>query len=154
MSRYFYLAVCSSACYSPSERRYYIYTQLWNKQILPFCCLQQRATLNVHALLQAWSTEGGWMDTGQHRRRWPNIYHTLGRCRFVNAASNKHYQTSCYLTQPSKHEALNQCWFDAGPASQMVSQHCINVSCLLGVLTSHILFRTSAWFQNGIINST
>ena len=25
--------------------------------------------------------------------------------------------------QPSKHEALNQCWFDAGPVSQMVSQN-------------------------------
>ena len=28
---------------------------------------------------------------------------------------------------PSKHEALNQCWFDAGPASQMVGQHWVNV---------------------------
>ena len=26
-------------------------------------------------------------------------------------------------TQPSKHEALNQCWFDAGLASQTVGQH-------------------------------
>ena len=29
----------------------------------------------------------------------------------------------------------------------------VNVSCLLGALTSHIVFRTSARFQNGIINS-
>ena len=26
-------------------------------------------------------------------------------------------------TQPSEHEALNQCWFDVGPASQIVGQH-------------------------------
>ena len=24
--------------------------------------------------------------------------------------------------QPSKHEALNECWFDAGPASQTVAR--------------------------------
>ena len=29
------------------------------------------------------------MDTGQQRRRWPNIYPTLGRCRLVIAASSK-----------------------------------------------------------------
>ena len=27
----------------------------------------------------------------------------------------------------SKHEAFNQCWFDAGPASQTVGQHWVNV---------------------------
>ena len=27
------------------------------------------------------------------------------------------------LIIPSKHDALNQCWFDDGPASQMVGQH-------------------------------
>ena len=27
------------------------------------------------------------------------------------------------VSQPSKHEALNQCWFDAGQASQTVGQH-------------------------------
>ena len=65
---------------------------------------------------------------------------------------------ACYWTQPNKHEALNQCWLDAGPASQTVGhqwsdQHWVNVSCLLGVLTSHIVFHTSAWFHNGIINT-
>ena len=52
-------------------------------------------------------------------------------------------------TQPSKHEALNQCWFDAGPAAQIVGQHWTSIgsmSCLLGVLTS-------VSQQNGIINS-
>ena len=52
-------------------------------------------------------------------------------------------------TQPRKHEALIQCWFDAGPASQTVGQYRISIgstSCLLGVLTS-------VSHQNGIINS-
>ena len=52
-------------------------------------------------------------------------------------------------TQPSKHEALNQCWFDARPASQMVGQQWTSIwstSCFLGVLTS-------VSHQNGIINS-
>ena len=42
---------------------------------------------------------------------------------------------------PSKHAALNQCWFDAGPASQMVEQHRTSIgstSCLLGLLTKRI----------------
>ena len=44
----------------------------------------------------------------------------------------------CFLgwTQPSKHEALNQCWIDAGPASQTVGQHWTSIwstLCLLGV---------------------
>ena len=31
---------------------------------------------------KAWGrpTDYGWMDTSQHRRCWPNIYQTLGRC--------------------------------------------------------------------------
>ena len=56
-------------------------------------------------------TDYGWMDTSQNRRRWLNIYQTLGRCRLAVPDP-----------QPSKHEALNQCWFYAGPASQMVGQ--------------------------------
>ena len=56
---------------------------------------------------------------------------TLGRCRLALPDP-----------QPSKHEALNQCWFlccasvaDGGPE---LDQHWVNVSCLLGVLTGHI----------------
>ena len=52
------------------------------------------------------------MDTGQHRRRWPNIWQALGQCRLALRDP-----------QPSKHEALNQCCFYAGPASQMVGQN-------------------------------
>ena len=44
----------------------------------------------------------------------------------------------CLTPQPSKHEALNQCWFYAGPASQTVGQNWVNDSCLLGVLPGHI----------------
>ena len=57
---------------------------------------------------------------------------------------------ACYLTQPSKHEALNQCWIDARPVSQTVGQHWTSIgstSCLQGVLTSHIVFRTSPWLK-------
>ena len=53
-------------------------------------------------------TDYGWMNTSQHRWRSPNIYKTLGRCRPD--------------PQHSKHGALNQCWFYAGPASQKVGQ--------------------------------
>ena len=83
------------------------------------------------------------MHTGQHRRRWPHIKQKLGQCRLVIAASGiKQYQ-------PSKHEALNQCWFDPGEGSQTVGQHWASIwstSCLLGVLIN-------VWHQNGIINS-
>ena len=55
-----------------------------------------------------------------------NVFDALYKC-YTNAL--------CLLgwTQPSKHEALNQCWFDAGLA---VSQHWTSIwstSCLLGV---------------------
>ena len=75
--------------------------------------------------------------SAQRLRRWSNIVQidvgpTLYKC-YTNVL--------CLLgwSQPSKHEALNQCWFDAGPVSQTVSQHWISIgstSCLLGVLTS------------------
>ena len=50
---------------------------------------RRRANINpafvqsiVRVLQPAWSrlTDYGWMDTSQHRRRWPNIYQTLVRC--------------------------------------------------------------------------
>ena len=68
----------------------------------------------VWVLQPAWSrpTDYGCMDTSQHRRLWPNIYQTLGGC-----------QLALPDPQPSKHEALNQCWFYAGPASQTVGQN-------------------------------
>ena len=56
------------------------------------------------------------MDTGQHRRCWHDIYQTLGQCR--------RQQYALPDLQHSKHEALKQCWFDAGPASQTVGQNC------------------------------
>ena len=47
------------------------------------------------------------------------------------SACNRRQQYQAILDQlnaaPSKHEALNQCWFDAGPASQTVGQHWVNV---------------------------
>ena len=62
-------------------------------------------------------------------QRRPNVFDALYKF-YTNAL--------CFLgwTQPSKHEALNQCWFDAGPASQTVGQHWTSIwstSCLLGV---------------------
>ena len=62
----------------------------------------------------------------QHR---PNVFDALYKF-YTNVL--------CFLgwTQPSKHEALSQCWFDAGPASQTVGQHWTSIwstSCLLGV---------------------
>ena len=61
------------------------------------------------------------MDTGQHWRHCTNVI-----------------QLFCVWTQPSKHEAMNQCWFDSGPVSQ-TGQHWTSFGstlCLLGVLTS------------------
>ena len=53
-------------------------------------------------------------------QRRPNVFDALYKC-YTNVL--------CLLgwTQPSKHEALNQCWFDAGPASQTVGQHCTSI---------------------------
>ena len=67
---------------------------------------RRRANINpafvqsiMRVLQPAWSrlTDYGWMDTSQQRRRWPNIYQTLRRCRLALPD-----------LQPSKHEALNQ----------------------------------------------
>ena len=55
----------------------------------------------------------------------------------VGPALYKCYTNVLYLlswTQFSKHEALNQCWFDAGPASQMVGN---NKFCYCIVSTVH-----------------
>ena len=51
----------------------------------------------------------------------------LGRCRLALP-----------YPQPRKHEALNQCWIYAGPASQTVGQNWISIGCLLGEMTGHI----------------
>ena len=73
------------------------------------------------------------MDAGQHRRCWPKKIPDIG---LVSACTRQQYA----LPDPQliKHEALNQCWFDAE-----LDQHWVNVSCLMGVLTGHIVFRTS-----------
>ena len=62
-------------------------------------------------------------------QRRPNVFDAFYKC-YTNVL--------CFLgwPQPSKHEALNQCWFDAGPVAQTVSQHWSSIwatSCLLGV---------------------
>ena len=89
---------------------------------------RRRANINpafvqsiVPILQSAWSrpTDYGWMDTSQHLWRWPNIYQTLGRCRLALPDP-----------QPSKHKALNQCWFYAGPASQTVGQNWTSIGSL------------------------
>ena len=123
---------------------------------------------------------GATLNVGQHHRQRPTVTQLCFKasCRYrqhevltraewilpsigsvsvlVLATSSKHYQTSYYWTQPSKHEALNQCWFDVAPASLTVGQQWASIvstsKCSLGVLTSHNVFCTSAWFKNGIIN--
>ena len=55
--------------------------------------------------------------SAQRLRRWPIIVQMLYKY-FVFTGLN---------AAPSKHEALNQCWFDAGSASQAVGQHWVNV---------------------------
>ena len=55
------------------------------------------------------------MDTGQHWRRWLNIYQALGRCRLVLAASSLHYQTSVLLN------AAEHCVSHIG-----VVEHCVS----------------------------
>ena len=64
---------------------------------------RRRASINpafvqsiLRVLQPAWSRPGdyGWVDIGQHRRRWPNIYQTLNRC-----------QLALPYPQPSKHQA-------------------------------------------------
>ena len=70
----------------------------------------------VRVLQPAWSrpTDYSWMDTSQHRRRWPNIYQTLGRCR---------------LSLPDP-QVLNQWWFSAGPVSQTVGQNWTSIGSM------------------------
>ena len=58
---------------------------------------------------RAWSTDSVWMDT--FNRHWGGV--GLYSPQAVCTADPR----------PSKHEALNQCWFKAGPASQTVGQN-------------------------------
>ena len=62
-----------------------------------------------------------------HTRRWPNaglmLVNRLRRWGLYSLRTVSTTRPACYWTQPSKHEALNQCWFDAGPAWQTVGQH-------------------------------
>ena len=69
----------------------------------------------------------------QRRRRWANISPALGqRLVFAHLYHTKRWRemngdrlTTAQIDRlrPSKNEALNQCWFDAGPASLTVGQH-------------------------------
>ena len=62
------------------------------------------------------------------------------------SACTRRQQYALSDSQPRKHKALNQCCFDAEPASHgepVLDQHWVNVSFLLGVLTGHIVFCTS-----------
>ena len=62
----------------------------------------------------------------QSRRWWANVSQALGqRLVFDRLYHRKPWRKMNGLItaqtdrlRPSKHEALNQCWFDAGPASQ------------------------------------
>ena len=154
----------------PFQKRRYL-CLLWNKQIFPFRCLKHclsrpflkmvyMHTCEISRYFHFAVCSGAplWMFTRsrQHevltRAEWilASTQH-LTDIESVSACNRRqqfHYQTICYWTQPSKHEALNQCWFDAGSASQTVGQHwtsngpaLVNVLCLLGVLTNHIVFR-------------
>ena len=79
---------------------------------------------------------------------WPGISSMPGHCMrnkneqltgirsvsaVVLAAAVCTARPACYWTQPSKHEMLNQGWFDAGPAAQTVGQHWTSIG-----LASHV----------------
>ena len=89
-------------------------------------------TLTQLLLQPAWSrpTDYGWMDTSQHRRRWPNIYQRLGRCRLA------------LLTRSSANTGVELvlvlCWASVADGGLELDQHWVNISYLLGVLTGHI----------------
>ena len=86
------------------------------------------------------------LNVGQRHRRRANINPALVQSIVTVPPVCMHPQhevlirTECLLaskcfvftglnaaSSPSKHEALNQCWFDAGPALQTVGQHWVNV---------------------------
>ena len=121
ISRYFHFAVCSIACHSPSKRRY-----------------MHTCEISTYFHLAVCSSAPHWMCTRsrQHevltRAEWilastGDAGPTFNRRWVVIGASSWHYQIRCYWMQASKPEALNQCWLDVGPASQMVSQHWISI---------------------------
>ena len=55
-------------------------------------------------------------------------------------------RSACYWTQPSKHEALNQCWFDPVPASQTVGQHWTSIRSTSRVCWQ--CWQATLWFAH------
>ena len=68
------------------------------------------------------------MDTDQHRRRWPNILTDIG---LVTACTCRQ-QYALLDAQPSKHEALNQCWFDTWPDGGRLGRRWAKIGPALG----------------------
>ena len=116
ISRYFHF--CNIACNSPSKRPR-MHTCKMNRNFHLAVCSSTSRWICMHSrqhevLTRAERILASTADAGPaFTRHW---------CRLVIAMSSKHHQSSCYCTQPSKHEALNQCWFNVGPASQTVGQ--------------------------------
>ena len=107
---------------------------------------------------------GASLNVGQRHRRRANItplwfkasyreHEVLTRAEWIHlkdigsvSACTCRQQYALPAPQPSKHEALNQCWFEDGPASQTVGQNWTSIgstSCVCRVLTGYVVFRTS-----------
>ena len=74
----------------------------------------------------SWHPSVVWVDMGTN---WQGYELTWGELTWVRVdchpvlASTRLQQYALPDPQPSKHEALNQCWFDVGPASPTVKQN-------------------------------
>ena len=104
---------------------------------------RRRANINpafvqsiVRVLQPAWNrpTDYGWMDTSKHRRRWPNIYQTFGRCRLEmpdpQPANTRRWNSAGFmLGQPRRR------WAKIGPA---LGQRLVFAG---SVDTSHLCFE-------------
>ena len=56
------------------------------------------------------------------------------RCDFVSfKIIDPTAAAAAFTARPSKHETFSQCWFDVGPSSSTLAQHCTNIGW-----TSHV----------------
>ena len=93
-----------------------LYTEVVTCLFTSFCsvCLL-RSFLYLSGLCPAFSIV---QAEAAHTRRWPNaglmLVNRLRRWGLYSRRAVSTTRPACYWTQPSKHEALNQCWLMLG----------------------------------------
>ena len=68
-------------------------------------------------------------------------------CSIVHPGDDSmpYVNTRCHWDQPRKHEMLNRCWFNAGPASPTLTQHQTNTKSIHRVCWEGTIAAVQSW---------